>query len=211
LDSRSTMLTLACVGTSPLSPLSHNPGATGCHPRACSGAVPCPLSPTPPPPQASGVSGLDAHLGPSGKHLAALPHLPAQSIGGTLAGCKLSSLPPTSPTPLLVPTVLHPSSLINGHFMHFYAIKWSFIILQVCFSNLVLLLIPLWTWFSLFPLCYCSPSSLYFLSHTSHNPPRPHLRVACVVLHYSLELLNTEEIKIHAVCKYLWPGRLWEM
>jgi hypothetical protein len=36
-------------------------------------------------PLSSGVSGLDAHPGPSGKCLAALPCLPAQSIGGTLA------------------------------------------------------------------------------------------------------------------------------
>jgi hypothetical protein len=47
------------VGTSLPQPLSHNPGATGCCPRA---------APCPPPP--SGVSGLDAHPGPSGKCLA---------------------------------------------------------------------------------------------------------------------------------------------
>ena len=46
-------------------------------------------------PPSSGVSGLDAPPGPSGKHLAALPHLPAQSIGGTLVGLGLSSLPLT--------------------------------------------------------------------------------------------------------------------
>ena len=33
------------------------------------------------------VRGLDAHPGLSGKHLAALPCLPVQSIGRTLVGC----------------------------------------------------------------------------------------------------------------------------
>ena len=59
-------------------------------------------------PASSGVSvvnGLDAHPGASGKCLAALPCLPAQSIGGTLAGHGLSSLLPPSPTPSLFPTV----------------------------------------------------------------------------------------------------------
>ena len=37
------------------------------------------------PPPEEWVRGLDAHLGLSGKHLAALLCLPAQSIGGTLA------------------------------------------------------------------------------------------------------------------------------
>jgi hypothetical protein len=40
----------------------------------------------------------DAHLGPSGKHLAVLPHLPAQSTG-TLAGCGHSLPLSSSPTP----------------------------------------------------------------------------------------------------------------
>ena len=53
-------------------------------------------------PLPSGVSGLDAHPGPSGKHLAALPCLPAQSIGGTLYGCRLSSLP-SFPLPFQLP------------------------------------------------------------------------------------------------------------
>ena len=44
-------------------------------------------------PPLSGVNGLDAHPGPCGKRLAALLHLPAQSIGGTLARSGLSSLP----------------------------------------------------------------------------------------------------------------------
>ena len=56
-------------------------------------------------PLSSGVSGLDAHLRPNGKHLAALPRPPAQSIGGTLAGRGLSSLPP-------IP--LHPISSHRG-------------------------------------------------------------------------------------------------
>ena len=47
---------------------------------------------------------MDAHPGLSGKRLAALLHLPVQSIGGTLAGCGLSSLPLPSPKLLLVPT-----------------------------------------------------------------------------------------------------------
>jgi hypothetical protein len=77
-----------------LCPLSHNPGATGYRSRAPSQRLPLvyPLS--------SGVSGLDAHPGLSGKHLAALPSLPAQSIGRTLAVCVLSSLPTPSPAPL---------------------------------------------------------------------------------------------------------------
>ena len=54
----------------------------------------------------SEVSGLDAHQGPSGKRLEALLHLPAQSIGGTQAGSRESSLPPLSLHPLLVPTFL---------------------------------------------------------------------------------------------------------
>jgi hypothetical protein len=44
-------------------------------------------------PPSSGVSGLDAHTGPSVKRPPALPHPPAQSTGGTLAGHGLSSLP----------------------------------------------------------------------------------------------------------------------
>jgi hypothetical protein len=39
------------------------------------------------------LSGLDAYLERSGKCLAALPHLPAKSTGGTLAGQGLSSTP----------------------------------------------------------------------------------------------------------------------
>ena len=83
-----------------LSPLSHNPRATGCH-----SGTPCwGLSLVHPP--FSGVSGLDAHLGLSGKCLATLPCLPAQSIGGTLAGCGLSSLPPLPQTPFQFPHLL---------------------------------------------------------------------------------------------------------
>lgn len=79
-----------CGNLSLLSQLSHNPGAQsfarGFQVRAC------PLS-TPLPPPLNGVSGLDAHQGPSGKCLTALPRPPAQSIGGTLARLGLSSLP----------------------------------------------------------------------------------------------------------------------
>jgi hypothetical protein len=50
------------------------------------------------------LSGLDSQPGLSGKHLAVLPPLPAQSIGGAPAGHGLSSLSPPSPTPPLVPT-----------------------------------------------------------------------------------------------------------
>jgi hypothetical protein len=72
---------------SPLSPLSNNPRVTGCFPGAPQVGG-CPLS-TPP---SSGVRGLDAHLGPSRKHLTALPCLPAQRIGGTLDEHRLFSL-----------------------------------------------------------------------------------------------------------------------
>jgi hypothetical protein len=78
-----------------LSSLPQNPRATGCHPRAPSQGLPLihPLS--------SGVSGLDALPGPSGKHLAAFLCSPAQSIGGTLVGHGLSSLPPSFPSPFI--------------------------------------------------------------------------------------------------------------
>ena len=80
-----------------LSPLSCNPGAEGVAlGPLVSGAAPCP------PPPSSGVSGLDAHPGPSGKRLAVLPHLPAQSIGGTLADSGSFSYP-FFPHTLLVP------------------------------------------------------------------------------------------------------------
>ena len=55
----------------------------------------------------SRVSGLDAHLGPSGKRLAALPCPPVQSIGGTLARHGLSSLTPPSPVPISSHTDTH--------------------------------------------------------------------------------------------------------
>jgi hypothetical protein len=51
-------------------------------------------------PLSSGVRGLDAQPRLSGKHLAALPHLLAQSIGGTLARLRLSSLPLLSLSPV---------------------------------------------------------------------------------------------------------------
>jgi hypothetical protein len=91
-----------------LSPLSHNPGTEGVTPGPLiSGAAPCP-------PPSSGVSGLDAHPGPSGKLLAALLHLPVQSIGETLAGRGLSS---PLPAPPLVPnkSVLEMSHGVIGY------------------------------------------------------------------------------------------------
>jgi hypothetical protein len=48
-------------------------------------------------------SQTDAHLGLSRKCLAALPHLPAQSIGRTLAGCGLPPPPTLSPFPCPLP------------------------------------------------------------------------------------------------------------
>jgi hypothetical protein len=63
-------------------------------------------------PPSSGVSGLDAHPEPSRKRLTALPHLPVQSIGGTLARGGLSSLPPSSQPPFSSHTDLFP-------FLHF--------------------------------------------------------------------------------------------
>jgi hypothetical protein len=74
-------------------------------------------------PLSSGVSDLDAHLEPNGKHLTALPQLlPAQSIGETLAGCRLSSLTPL-PQPLLVPTPSSPFFLSS----HPYQTTHSFL------------------------------------------------------------------------------------
>ena len=79
-----------------LSPLSRNPRATGCLPGASGWGLPFVH------PLLSGVSGLDAHPGPSGKRLTVLPHLPAQSIGGTLADSGSFSYP-FFPHTLLVP------------------------------------------------------------------------------------------------------------
>jgi hypothetical protein len=96
------MLTLACVGT--FLPLP-SPGATGYHPRGPQ------LGSAPVHPLSSGVSGLDAHWGQM--------DLPAQSIGGTLARCGLSSLPPPptphllSPPPSLVHTLLQKKASQN--------------------------------------------------------------------------------------------------
>jgi hypothetical protein len=93
---RQSLLIKACCTLSPvweplpLSPLPHNPRATGCRPGA-PWFRGLPLV-HPPPPPSNGISGLDAHLGPSGKRPAALPCLPAQSTGGTLAG---RGLPPS--------------------------------------------------------------------------------------------------------------------
>ena len=70
---------LLCLLSPVWEPLSHNPGATGCRPGAPSRGLPLAYPPL------SGVSGLDAHQGPSGKCLVARPRPPAQSIGGTLA------------------------------------------------------------------------------------------------------------------------------
>jgi hypothetical protein len=91
-------LTLTCVGTS--LPYAFSPITPGLHgvtlgPLLVSRAAPCL-----PPPLVEWVRGLDAHPRLSGKRKAALPHLPVQSIGGTLTGCGLSSLPPLSPGPL---------------------------------------------------------------------------------------------------------------
>jgi hypothetical protein len=106
IQPKSAALTLASMGTSlpyAISPIT--PGLQGITPGPLlvSGDAPCP-------PPIRWVRGLDAHLGLSGKHLAALLRPPIQSIGGTLAGCGLSSLSPPplplisshTPTPLIV-------------------------------------------------------------------------------------------------------------
>ena len=69
-----------------------------------------------PPPLPTGVSGLDAHLGPSGKRLAALPNLLAQSTEVTLAGQGLFPSPSFPHPPPLVPTVFYTHEL-GGSFL----------------------------------------------------------------------------------------------
>ena len=73
-----------------LSPLSHNPGTTGCPPRALSRGLP--LVHHPPHTPIEWGQWLRCKPGPSGKCLTALPHLPAQSTGETLARHGLSFL-----------------------------------------------------------------------------------------------------------------------
>ena len=79
-----------CRNLSQFIPLSHNSRATGCHPGVPSWGLPLVYTQ---------LSGLDSQPGLSGKHLAVLPPLPAQSIGGALAGRGLSSLSPLSQAP----------------------------------------------------------------------------------------------------------------
>jgi hypothetical protein len=99
LQSRPGLRTLTCMGTS----LSLPSPLTSGQRVSPQGSWYRGLSLVHPP--LSGISGLDAHPGPSGKCLAALLHPPAQSTGGTLAGHGL--LPsPVSPIPPLVPTEL---------------------------------------------------------------------------------------------------------
>jgi hypothetical protein len=84
LQSRPKLRTLTCMGTSlPLPSLLYPWAEVVTSGPLVLGTAPCP--PPHPPPPSTGVSGLDAHPESSGKCLAALPCLPAQSIGGTLA------------------------------------------------------------------------------------------------------------------------------
>ena len=75
-------------------------------------------------PLQSGVSGLNVHPGPSGKHLAALSRSPTQSIGGTLAGHGLFSLPIPSLTPPLSSQHRHIHAHTHRH-THTYMLVYT--------------------------------------------------------------------------------------
>ena len=83
--------------------------------------------------------GLDAQPGLSGKHLAALPHPPVQSIGGTLAG-RGSSLP------------LSPGSFLVSSFLQIF--NWvsilTYLLRPTCF-----ILVIMWISFNPFTFGLC--------------------------------------------------------